>query len=322
MSYKQKRLITHKELEKAVMKAGAVDVSVYGIVAMVLYPKGQDAYKTGKGYVGFTPLGTFVKGEFSDGESKLDDKNAIAYEVNFGEWLEKAIPTLLGERGLFKGNKNNVELEVNRAWKGFKFCGNRPALTVGQRTGLLKEFYGTVNKEGTVKLINANTSGKIERLRQRVKFSNNKGSLGRKFSDFLEQMNDEDAKLNLEIQLREWVNKYGVNTRISADPDKLIKYLFKLHHQPATQIANDFSSKRSKYDGKQAYILLTLDDKGLSGDKHDFEDYSWELFNEEAFLFDDVALVFDTGNGWEEEMVDAFNEYAKRQGFKLGVVRW
>ena len=151
--YESKRLITKKELEKKVFQQGSKGVSVYAIVAVVYFDSNNSPYHTGKGYIGVTPMGTYNKGRNSDELGWLDDKRKIAYEVNFGEWLENYIrqdstlPELKGQRS------KNIELEVNRAWKGFSFLGGHKPLTKKKRLEILDDFHKTIHGNGLKYLI-------------------------------------------------------------------------------------------------------------------------------------------------------------------------
>lgn len=313
--YKSKRLVTKKELEKKVFQQGSRGVSVYAIVAVVYFDSNNSPYHTGKGYIGVTPMGTYNKGRNSDDLGWLDDKRKIAYEVNFGEWLENYIrqdstlPELKGQRS------KNIELEVNRAWKGFSFLGGHKPLTKKKRLDILDDFHKTIHGYGLKYLIQEDSLWLSEED-EKIFISNKKGSLGKKILDFIATL-DEEEQGEVREQIYQWVELYSVNTSMTADPKSIIKSIYNLYEKQAEEISTMYSKNESNYDGELVDVSLVFHSQGIKGRNWLFEEFSHILLDENTYNIREVLPAFSFETGWEEQMIEEFNNYFALHGFEL-----
>lgn len=141
---KKKRLITHKQLESAVVKVSQEWSSVFNLNIVVYYEEDKSPYNTAQA--------TY---RLADRKSYLGANKKLLYVVNFGEWLENRI-TQYGTR-FFEGEVSgtlNPEI-IHWLWTG-NTKEERKGLTPftqAQKKQHLKDLYNDINVIGSKMLI-------------------------------------------------------------------------------------------------------------------------------------------------------------------------
>ena len=319
--YKTKRLITKKELEKKVFQQGSRGVSVYAIVAVVYYTDGHSPYHTGKGHVGYTQLGTFNKPRNLDEIGWLDEKRRIAYELNFGKFLEDYIenntvlPDLVGRRDI------DIELEVNRAWKGYPFAGGTKPLTKKFRLEILDLYHGYIHGLGLRNLQKLDTEWLSEDDDPDFKefISYNKGTLGRNILDYYNNhVSEEEAQEFIDV-IDSWVGKYEIDTRISGNGKDIIGIFVKGFRKEMERLAEQERNRRKSDDDEyNLRVSLRANDTGLEVDEDFyFGEVMESIIGDELYNAEEV-LPFLKGTGFSAySLIEHISAKMEEHGFYL-----
>lgn len=319
MGYSKKRLLTHKQIEEATKKAFHPEVSVYSVVAMVVYHSKKSPYHTARGHIGLNPNGTYVNGKLEDGRDKYNDETVVAYELNFGEWLENTV-TKLGTSPQFTGHTNNIELEINRLWKGYTYAGGQKPITKTQRKELLKRFHWDINTLGSEEVIKEDRKWRLQGVQHNYPISTRKGSLGHKIVETAKGYDEEEEGKKLRLQAHEWARKYKVNTEVDADPKKIIQDLVNKYKDDINNIVETVGSYENSYEGEYVEVALRFDYTKLGDEGIKFYEFSEFVFEEELFPLEEVIPEFNLESGWESEMVKWLDRKLVEEGFYLEVV--
>ena len=319
MGYSRKRLLTHKQIEEATKKAFHPEVSVYSVVAMVVYHSKKSPYHTARGHIGLNPNGTYVNGKLEDGRDKYNDETVVAYELNFGEWLENTV-TKLGTSPQFTGHSSNIELEINRLWKGHTYAGGQKPITKTQRKELLKRFHWDINTLGSEEVIKEDKKWRLRGVQHQYPISTREGSVGHKIIETLGEYDDEDLVTKVQLQVHEWARKYKVNTDENADAKEIIKRLVNKYEGVISDIAGKYGDFEEGYEGETVELSLRFDYTKIGDEGIKLYEFSEFVFNEELFPLGEVIPEFDLRSGWETEMVKVLNRHIIRDGYYLDTV--
>lgn len=144
--FKPKRLITHKELEKAVeIRRNEVSeqIPLHRVVIYVYYLKGGSPLDTGN--TAYTMLNR--EGYLS----RVNTNREIVWSVNVGEWLENVL-----SKGVMARKPNNISKEdwLEAVWTGDLDVLPVPQLrlTQEQKKEVRRVLYGQINHNGTIAL--------------------------------------------------------------------------------------------------------------------------------------------------------------------------
>lgn len=308
MGYSKKRLLTHKQIEEATKKAFHPEVSVYSVVAMVVYHSKKSPYHTARGHIGLNPNGTYVNGKLEDGRDKYNDETVVAYELNFGEWLENTV-TKLGTSPQFTGHSNNIELEINRLWKGHTYAGGQKPITKTQRKELLKRFHWDINTLGSEEVIKEDRKWRLQGVQHNYPISTRKGSLGHKIVETAKSYEDEEEGKKLRLQAHEWARKYKVNTDVDADAKSIMKNIVKDNQELIDRISDKYVDYEVDYHGEKVELSLRFDYSKVSGEGIKLYEFSEFVFEEELYPLEDIIPDFVLWSGWETTMVEELNKY-------------
>lgn len=139
---KNKRMITHKEVNGWLDKQDKFNLDVFNIFIVTYYKEGTDPIKTGKteikGYLQDTE--TVVERVLDDGRDAYDKDKVLLYEINFGEWLTEVYRDVFGNGGV--RNKNTRE-RVNDLWWGDR-------LTKASKNEIKQRLYAIANRNGNL----------------------------------------------------------------------------------------------------------------------------------------------------------------------------
>lgn len=139
---KNKRMITHKEVNGWLDKQGKFDLDVFNMFIVTYYKEGTDPIKTGKteikGYLQDTE--TVVERVLDDGRDAYDKDKVLLYEINFGEWLTEVYRDVFGNGRV--RNKSTRE-RVNDLWWGDR-------LTKASKNEIKQRLYAIANRNGNL----------------------------------------------------------------------------------------------------------------------------------------------------------------------------
>ena len=182
--FKPKRLITHKELDKAVDVRPKVDgqaVPLHELVIFVYHSKYERPLETGSS--------SWVANTWDDPETwrrRLRGNIVPVWSVNVGEWLENIL-----SKGIMPRKPNNVSKEnwVEAVWTGNLDVLPVPQLklTQEQKREIKKVLYSQINHNGTYALYEAEE-----------KYKENKEKIDKEKR--MEQMQEEARKLTSKIE--------------------------------------------------------------------------------------------------------------------------
>lgn len=308
MGYSKKRLLTHKQIEEATKKAFHPEVSVYSVVAMVVYHSKKSPYHTARGHIGLNPNGTYVNGKLEDGRDKYNDETVVAYELNFGEWLENTV-TKLGTSPQFTGHSNNIELEINRLWKGHTYAGGQKPITKTQRKELLKRFHWDINTLGSEEVIKEDKKWRLGGVKHSYPISTRKGSLGHKIVETAKEYDDKDESNEILLQVHEWARKNKVDTDVDADAKSIMKNIVKDNQELIDRISDKYVDYEVDYHGEKVELSLRFDYSKVSGEGIKLYEFSEFVFDEELYPLEDIIPDFVLWSGWETTMVEELNKY-------------
>lgn len=144
--FKPKRLITHKELEKAVeirRKGVSEQIPLHRVVIYVYYLKGGSPLDTG--YTSYAMLNR--EGDLY----RVNPNRKIVWTVNVGEWLENVL-----SKGVMAIKPNNIRKEdwLEAVWTGDLDVLPDPYLRLTQKRKkeVRRVLYGQINRNGTIAL--------------------------------------------------------------------------------------------------------------------------------------------------------------------------
>ena len=66
-------------------------------------------------------------------------------------------------------------------------------------------------------------------------------------------------------------------------------------------------------------VSLVFHSQGIKGRNWLFEEFSHILLDENIYNIQEVLPAFTFETGWEEQMIEEFNDYFARHGFELNV---
>lgn len=144
--FKPKRLITHKELEKAVeIRSNGVteQIPLHRVVIYVYYLKGGSPLDTGNTAYAMLNREGYL--------SRVNTNREIVWTVNVGEWLENVL-----SKGVMARKPNNISKEdwLEAVWTGDLDVLPVPQLrlTQEQKKEVRRVLYGQINHNGTIAL--------------------------------------------------------------------------------------------------------------------------------------------------------------------------
>ena len=145
--FKPKRLITHKELEKAVeIRRGegvSEQIPLHRVVIYVYYLKGGSPLDTGNTAYAILNREGYL--------SRVNPNRKIVWKVNVGEWLENVL-----SKGVMARKPNNISKEdwLEAVWTGDLEVLQYPhlRLTQEQKKEVRRVLYGQINHNGSLAL--------------------------------------------------------------------------------------------------------------------------------------------------------------------------
>lgn len=142
VSSKNKRMITHKEINGWLDKQGKFDLDVFNIFIVTYYKEGTDPIKTGKteikGYLQDTE--TVVERVLDDGRDAYGKDKVLIYEFNFGEWLTEVYRDVFGNGRV---RDKSTRVRVNDLWWGDK-------ITKSGKNEIKQRLYEIANRNGNI----------------------------------------------------------------------------------------------------------------------------------------------------------------------------
>lgn len=152
--FKPKRLITHKELEKAVeiRRDGVSEqIPLHRVVIYVYYLKGGRPLDTGNTAYAILNREGYL--------SRVNPNRKIVWKVNVGEWIERTLYKVLSDER-YKGWLTLKPSDISRKewsealWTGYLQGSYAPTLKLTQklRDEVKKGLYRQINHNGTIAL--------------------------------------------------------------------------------------------------------------------------------------------------------------------------